>query len=396
MKLVVVGGGILGLAAARQAQIADPGLEVEVLEKEREVASHQTGRNSGVVHAGIYYAPGSLKAKLCRRGTGLLRDFAAANGVPYEECGKLVVATDEREAAVLDGLHERAIENGVPGVELLSGEEASRIEPHVKAWRALHSPTTAIVDYGGLARAIAAEVSGAGGMIRTDTEVDRIDYSNSGADVVLASGERVSADRVLVCAGLQADLLASRSRENPEPRILPFRGEYWALVPERRDLVRGLIYPVPDPSLPFLGVHLTRCVNGEVLVGPNAVLALAREGYRRRDFDAAEFRRALANPALWRLGFRYPRVALSEIGRSLSRRNFVREARRYVPGLRSRDVVPYPSGVRAQAVDRDGSLVDDFRLGETGSVVWVRNAPSPGATSCFAIAEVLVERLRLD
>jgi len=396
MKLVVVGAGIIGLAAARQAQIADPELEVVVLEKEDGVALHQTGRNSGVVHAGIYYPEGSLKAKLCRRGVGLLKDFAAEHGVAYEECGKLVVATNDEEAESLVSLFERASANGVPGLKLLSAGEAREVEAHVSAVAALHSPSTAIVDYPAVAEAIAEEVKVRGGRVITGREVAAVESSAGRPSVVLVDGTIERCDRVLVCAGLHSDLLAARSGEHSSPQILPFRGEYWALAPTRRHLVNGLIYPVPDPSLPFLGVHLTRCVNGEVLVGPNAVLATAREGYRRRDFSAAELRREVSSPALWRLARKYPRVALSEIGRSLSRRRFVAEARRYVPELRSQDVVPYASGVRAQAVDRDGTLVDDFRLEDTGNVVWVRNAPSPGATSCLAIAETLVERLGLD
>ncbi len=392
MRLVVVGGGILGLAAARLAAVEGFGDEVVVLEKEPAPATHQTGRNSGVVHAGLYYEPGSLKARLCRRGVGLLRDYCAANGVPWEDCGKVLVASDAVEAARLEGIAERATANGVPGIELLDRAGLAAVEPHASGVAALHSPTTAIADYAAVARSFAREVEGAGGQVRTGVRAVRVEQAGAPA-VVLEGGERVAGDRVLVCAGLQSDLLARASGRPADPAIIPFRGEYWALRQQRAGLVRGLVYPVPDPGLPFLGVHLTRCVDGRVLVGPNAVLAGAREGYRRRDIDRAELRRSLASPGLRRLVARHPRAVAAELGRSGSRRLFARGAARLVPGITAGDLEPSVAGVRAQAVDRDGTLVEDFRLESAGGVAWVRNAPSPAATASMAIAEELLGQL---
>lgn len=395
MRVVVVGGGILGLATARLLAREQPDADVVVLEKEPQLALHQTARNSGVVHAGLYYAPGSLKARLCRRGVALLRAFCAQRGLPYEACGKLVVARDASELARLERLGERAQANGAPGVRRLDADGLRAVEPHAAGVAALHSPETAITDFRAVALALADELRERGGAIRTGAEVARVRPRRGGAGVVveLAGGDELRADRAIVCAGLHADRLARRSGEDAAPRIVPFRGEYWALAPERGALVRGLVYPVPDPSLPFLGVHLTRTVDGRVLIGPNAVLALAREGYARGAVHARDLAQTLAWPGTWRLMRRHWRAGRDEARRSLSKRAFVREAQRYVPELRVQDALPADAGVRAQAVDRDGTLVDDFRLGGDGRVVWVRNAPSPAATSSLAIAEELAARL---
>lgn len=363
MRVAVVGGGIVGLAVARLA--AHQGHDVVVLEAEAGVARHQTARNSGVVHAGLYYEPGSLKARLCRRGAGLLRAFCAERGLAYVECGKVLVAPGWAQVRRLDAIRERAEANGVPGVRMLDAEGLRAVEPHAHGVAALHSPTTAVADFRAVALAMAREL---GPAVRTGAEVRRVD----GGRVELAGGEAVRADRVVVCAGLRSDRLARASGEPGSPRIVPIRGAYRSLRPERRHLVRGLIYPVPDPALPFLGVHLTRTVRGDVLVGPNAVPALSA---------------ALLWPGAWNLLRRQGRAAAAELARSASRELFVREARRYVPELRARDVVRAPSGVRAQAVERSGALVDDFRLERSRGVVWVRNAPSPAATSSMAIAE---------
>lgn len=390
-RTCIVGGGIVGLALARQLLLDDPGASVVVLEKERAVGLHQTGRNSGVVHAGLYYTPGSLKARLCRRGGELLQAYCAERGLPYEACGKVLVATDAAELPRLDAIVGRAAENGVPDVALLDAAGLRAIEPHARGIAALHSPHTAITDYGAVAAALADDVRRAGGDVRLGVAVERVDADGT---VHVASGSRLPADRVVVCAGLHADRLARASGRSADPRIVPFRGEFWALRPERTGLVRGLIYPVPDPSLPFLGVHLTRRVDGGVLVGPNAVLALAREGYGRGTVRGADVRDVAAWPGAWRVFARHWRTGLSEVARSASRRAFVRAAQRYVPELRPADVVPAPAGVRAQAVDRRGALVDDFVLDVGPRVAWVRNAPSPAATSALAIAEELVERMR--
>jgi (S)-2-hydroxyglutarate dehydrogenase len=389
MRYVIVGGGILGLATARELARTTESADVVVLEKEPDIAAHQTSHNSGVVHAGIYYAPGSLKAKLCRRGLALLRDFCAAHELPYDACGKVVVATDEHEVEPLKRLADRAAANGVPGLRWLEAHELSEIEPSVRGVAGLHSPETAIADFAAVARAFADQITAAGGEIRTGAGAARIGRD---ATVELTDGSHLKADRVIVCAGLEADRLAVASGEPAEPRIVPFRGEYWQLRPERAHLVRGLIYPVPDPALPFLGVHLTRKIGGAVLLGPNAVLATARDAYERRRFDARDVYDALSWPGTIKMLRRHWRAGLGELVRSASKRQFVREVARYVPAIAPNDVLPAPAGVRAQAIDRDGSLVDDFRLGVHGRVAWVRNAPSPAATSCLAIAEELLTR----
>jgi L-2-hydroxyglutarate oxidase LhgO len=395
VQLVIVGGGILGLATARLAAREIPDAEVLVLEKEGALAQHQTGHNSGVVHAGLYYTPGSLKARLCVRGASLLKAFCFERRIGYDECGKVVIATDEREMVRFDALEERARANGVPGLRRLGASDLRAIEPHASGIAALHSPATAIVDFGEVARAIADDARAAGASIRMGLEVGRVLGVGRAAEIELTDGTVIRADRAIVCAGLHADRLARASRQPREPRIMPFRGEYWQLRPDQRHLVRGLIYPVPDPALPFLGIHLTRKIDGSVWIGPNAILASAREGYRRTTFVSRDVRDALAWPGAPRLFRRYWRVGISEIHRTLSKRAFIREAQRYVPELRASDAIRAPAGVRAQAVDRDGTLVDDFRLGTDGPVLWVRNAPSPAATSSLAIAEEIVERAEL-
>jgi L-2-hydroxyglutarate oxidase LhgO len=400
MRVCVVGGGILGLATARLLTLEHPGIQVTVLEKERAVATHQSGRNSGVVHAGVYYAPGSLKARLCRRGADLLEVYCAEHGLPYEAVGKVVVAVNERQLPGLEELHRRAVANGVPGVQMLDAAGLRKVEPHAAGVAALHSPTTAITDYGAVARHMAADVVAGGGTVRTGTEVVRValaDPADPGSGVIVVAddgGAQVfEADHVIVCAGLQSDRLARASGAAADPRIVPFRGEYFALAPGRTDLVRGLIYPVPDPALPFLGIHLTRQIDGGVLVGPNAILALGRESYAWRDVNRREVGDLLRFPGTWRLMRQQWRVGVTELRRSLSRRQFIEEARRYVPELRASDVVRADAGVRAQAVASDGSLVDDFSLEQDGPIAWVRNAPSPAATSSLAIAEELLGRL---
>lgn len=389
MRYVIVGAGILGLATAHELSRTTESADIVVLEKEPAIAGHQTSHNSGVVHAGIYYAPGSLKARLCRRGLGLLRDFCAEQGLPYDACGKVVVATEEREVEPLKRLAERATANGVPGLRWLDAHDITTVEPNARGVAGLHSPETAIADFAAVARAFAKQITAAGGEIRTQAGVARIGHD---ATVELLDGSRLTADRVIVCAGLEADRLAIASGEPAEPRIVPFRGEYWQLRPERAHLVRGLIYPVPDPALPFLGVHLTRKIDGAVLLGPNAILSTARDAYERRRFDPRDVYDAISWPGTLKMLRRHWRAGVGELVRSASKRRFVHEVARYVPAIAPQDVLPAPAGVRAQAIDRDGSLVDDFRLGVSGRVAWVRNAPSPAATSCLAIAEELLAR----
>lgn len=390
-RVGIVGGGIIGLAVARELLRRRPGSRVTVLEKEHDVARHQTSHNSGVAHAGLYYKPGSLKATLCRRGVGLLKDFCAHHRLAFEECGKLVVALDDNETARLRGIVERAAANGVPDVRLVPREAIRDIEPHADGRLALHSPHTAIVDFGGVARTIVQEIGEQGAEVHLGVPVMSI---HQGTDVVVTSPTaQYRFDVLVICAGLHSDRVARLAGHVDEPRIIPFRGEYYRLIPERSHLVRGLIYPVPDPRLPFLGVHFTRRIGGAVDMGPNAVLALAREGYRRVDFNARDVGEMLGWPGFWRIAGRYWRVALAEIAGSVSKAWFVSLARKYVPDVTTRDVVPAPAGVRAQAVDRRGTLVDDFSLTRSGAIFAVRNAPSPAATSSLAIAEHICSEL---
>lgn len=390
----IIGGGILGLAVARRVLQVRPDARVTVLEKESQLAQHQTGRNSGVVHAGIYYTPGSLKATLCRRGVGLLRDFCEQHGITYETCGKLIVALNEEERPKLRVLHERAIANGVPGVRMVGPDHVRDIEPHAACVEALHSPETAIVNFRAVTEAIAVEISRQGASVLTGQTVGDI-KPRSGVVLVRTADAEFTFDRVIVCAGLHSDAVARLAGADADPRIVPFRGEYYVLRPERRFLVRGLIYPVPDPRYPFLGVHLTKRHDGEILVGPNAVLALAREGYSWGQIDLADLAGTLAWPGFRRMARKHWRMGLKEFSGSLRRRAFVELARQFVPDLTDDDVLPGPAGVRAQAVARDGSLVDDFRIDQIGHVTAVRNAPSPGATSSLAIAEHIVSQVEL-
>jgi L-2-hydroxyglutarate oxidase LhgO len=382
-RIGVVGAGIIGLAVARRLGELRPDAVITVFDKERAIALHQTGRNSGVVHAGIYYAPGSLKATLCRRGVELLRAYCDDKGIPIEQCGKLVVALDDSELERLRELERRAVANGVPGMRWLEGDELDEVEPHAAGIAGLHSPTTGITDYRAVAQAFADDVRAVGGEILLGTEVRSIARVN-GAVRVNGAHEF---DLLVLCAGLQSDRLARSAGDAEEPSIVPFRGEYYRLKPERECLISGLLYPVPDPTYPFLGVHFTRRVHGGVDVGPNAVLAFAREGYRRRDVRLADVTETLRSRGFRSLARKHWRMGIHELRGSLSRSAFAAEARRYVPEVSTADLVPAPAGVRAQALDPDGSLVDDFRIHRIGPITAVRNAPSPGATSSMAIAE---------
>jgi L-2-hydroxyglutarate oxidase LhgO len=386
----VVGAGIVGLAIARE--LGRRGTRVVVLDKEDRVAAHQTGHNSGVVHAGIYYQPGSLKARLCTRGRALLRDYCADRGLPYEECGKLVVAADAGDVTRLDALAARAGTNLVPGLRRIGPAEIRDLEPHATGRAALHSPHTAITDFTRIAESFADDVAGTGGEVRLGWPVTAVSVGSG--RVVVSSGERrLTVDRLIVCAGLHSDRVAGLAGDTAEPRIIPFRGEYLRLRPDRTHLVRGLIYPVPDPRYPFLGVHFTRRVSGDVEVGPNAVLATAREGYRRRDLAARDLAAIAGWPGTWRMAAKHWRTGLREVHGSVSTRAYLRVAQRYVPAVRPGDVVRAGSGVRAQALDRSGALVDDFRIHRLGPVTALRNAPSPAATSSLAIAEHVLDHL---
>ena len=388
----IVGGGIVGLAVGRELARRRPGVRIVVFEKESRLAAHQTGHNSGVVHAGIYYKPGSLKARLCSRGRELLEDYCSEHGIAYDECGKLVVAVDPSELGRFDALEQTAVRNGVPGLERVGAERIREIEPHAVGLAALHSPRTAITDFVAVAEAIGKEIVDNGGEIHLGTTVTGLERSAGGIDVQCGPA-RHRVDRLVLCAGLQADRLARLAGDAGGPRIVPFRGEYLSVSPPKRRLVNGLVYPVPDPRYPFLGGHFTRRVYGELDVGPNAVLSLKREGYRRRDFRAADVRDVLGWPGFWRMARTHWRTGAKEVYGSLSIRAYMRTAQRYVPAIGPADVVRNGMGVRAQAVERDGTLVDDFRITHSDGVTSIRNAPSPAATSSLAIAQYVVDEI---
>lgn len=397
-RIVVVGAGVLGLAVAREIMQTQPQAQVTVLEKELRVAAHQTGHNSGVVHAGLYYEPGSLKARLCRRGVGLLRSFAQEHGVTYDEVGKIVVAHDDDARRRLGAIRERASANGVEDLAMLGQKEIEEVEPHARGVAALYSPHTAIVDYVGICHALADELTAAGARVLLGVRVDRVEEIGEGPEPVrvhVGGGRTFSADHVITCAGLQSDRLAAASGAERWPRIVPFFGDYRRLRQDRTHLVRGLIYPVPDPRYPFLGVHLTRMHDGDVLVGPNAFLSAAREGYRRASVSVPDLLAVAGDQGFWRFAAKNMSAAFREVATVVSSRRFVAEAAQYVPGLTASDVVAGPRGVRAQAIAKDGSLIDDFVFAGSSRVLHVRNAPSPGATSALAIAEHVVERAGL-
>ena len=395
--VTIVGGGIVGLATALRLQQRRPALTIAILEKEPELATHQTGHNSGVLHAGLYYQPGSRKARLCREGKTEIEAFAEAHDIPVDHCGKLVVAVDPSELARLDALRDRAVANGVPGLEVVDRERILELEPHAAGIRGLWSPRTGVIDFRRVALSMADELRAGGAEIRTGHTVSAIDVRPSEVVVTTGRGD-VTSRLVVTCAGLQADRVAALSGDTGGPSIVPFRGDYYTLSPQASGLVRGLIYPVPDPRFPFLGVHLTKRIDGSVIAGPNAVLAFAREGYRRRDVDARDLVAALTDRGFLRLAGRYLPTGIAEMWRDWSKSAFVQQLQRYVPELRPDQVTFGPSGVRAQALARNGTLVDDFAFSGGPRVLHVRNAPSPAATSSLAIGSVLADEAfqRLD
>jgi (S)-2-hydroxyglutarate dehydrogenase len=383
--IAVVGGGILGLAVARELGSRKPGASISVLERESELGAHQTGHNSGVIHAGVYYVPGSLKARLCVEGAREMYEYCERRGIASERCGKVIVATDRSELERLDELERRGHANGVPGLRRIDADGTTEIEPHARGIAGLHSPGTGIADFLAVARAYADDVRAAGGSIATRCEVRAV--SVNGRALRLSHSQGVTdARNVVFCAGAWADRLAVAAGADPDPRIVPFRGAYLRLRPERRHLVRSLIYPVPDPSLPFLGVHLTKHIDGDVLVGPTALMAGARDAYRLARVRGRDVFETLAWPGTWRMLSRWWRTGVTELRHAALRSAFVHAAARYVPELAIGDVEPSFAGVRAQALARDGKLVDDFVFSHTDRALHVRNAPSPAATSSLAIA----------
>src|SRR5918992_3122845 len=387
----VIGGGIVGLSTARALLERHPGARLVVLEKEGGWARHQTGHNSGVIHSGIYYKPGSLKARFCREGAQALVEFCRERGIDYEICGKVIVAVEAGEMPLLDNLYERGLKNGLE-VEKIGPEELKKIEPHASGLAAIKVPSTGIVDFAKVAEAFAGLVQEKGGRLLTGAEVKSI--SEMGREVVVRTNRGAFRARALVnCAGLHSDRVARLCGVEAGAKIVPFRGEYYELRPERRYLVKNLIYPVPNPNFPFLGVHFTRSIEGMVEAGPNAVLGLAREGYKKTDFDLGDFVEELSYPGLWRLAKKNWRVGVGEIHRSFSKKAFVRGLKRLVPEVEEEDLVPISAGVRAQAISKDGALVDDFLIAEGRNSVHVLNAPSPAATASIPIGEEIARRI---
>jgi 2-hydroxyglutarate dehydrogenase len=388
--VVVVGGGILGLASARELALRHDGIRIAVLEREGSIAAHQTGRTSGVIHAGIYYRPGSLKARLCVAGARELYEYCEERGIHAERSGKLIVATDETELDPLAELERRGHENEVPGLRRIATAEIREIEPHATGVAALHSPATGVVDFAEVAASFGRDLAASGGSVATGSPVGALEPAGNAISVRHACGA-TRARAVVTCAGAWSDRLAVACGAPAEPRIVPFRGAYLRLRPERRDLVRANIYPVPDPDLPFLGMHLTRGIDGEVLLGPSALMVGARDAYRLTRVRPRDLAETLSWPGSWKLAARFRRTAWREARNAASRRSFVEDLRRFVPELQVSDVLPGPAGIRAQALARDGSLVDDFVVHRTERAVHVRNAPSPAATSSLALARLIAD-----
>ena len=386
--IAIIGGGIIGLATALELSKQFPRYSIGVLEKEADLAAHQTGHNSGVIHSGIYYKPGSLKAKNCVAGARSLKEFCEENNIEYEMCGKVIVATDEREMASLEELYRRGTANGVPGLRIISAEELREMEPHARGIKALHSPNTGIIDYTEVTKAYSRVFQKNGGEVLTSTRVRRIRSD----DGILLETERgdVSAKYLVNCAGLYSDSVARMTGMKQDLRIIPFRGEYYMLSPEASHLVRGLIYPVPNPEFPFLGVHFTRTVHGEVEAGPNAVLAFAREGYEMTRINLAETLGTLCYRGFWAMSARYWKMGMKEFYRSLNKGAFVRSLQKLVPDIEASHLTRGGAGVRAQEVERNGLMADDFHISETPNAIHVRNAPSPGATASLAIGKDIV------
>lgn len=394
--IAVVGAGILGLAVARELAGRQPRATIAVLEREREIGFHQTGHNSGVIHAGIYYAPGSLKAKLCVEGARELYEHCEREEIAHRRCGKVIVATDDSELGRLEQLERRGRANGVSGLRRLSPAELAEVEPNVRGVAALHSPQTGVVDFRAVARSFAAQLEQRGGAVATGCAVESVEQRGGRVVLRLAEGRETRAKHAVFCAGAWADRLAVAAGAPADPRIVPFRGAYARIKPERAELVRALVYPVPDPELPFLGTHLSRHVDGEVHVGPTALMAGARDAYPLLRVRPRDLAATLAWPGTWRLARRYWRTGVSELRRALDRRALAAEAARFVPELRPGDLEPAFAGVRAQALGRDGRLVDDFVVSDTERATHIRNAPSPAATSALPLARMVADRVERE
>lgn len=389
--ITVIGGGIIGLAVGRELVLRHPRFKIAIVEKEKEIGLHQTSHNSGVIHSGLYYRPGSFKARFCVAGADALKRYSQDHEIPYEVCGKVVVATSEKELGPLETLYQRGTANGVEGLEMIGPERLKELEPHAVGIKGLLCPPTGIVDFKLVAKSYAGEIQEGGGEILTEAKVEGIRHSEELLHLETTAGA-IRTTYLVNCAGLYSDVIAEMMGVRPEVRIAPFRGEYYMLRPERSHLVKNLIYPVPNPEFPFLGVHFTRTIHGEVEAGPNAVLAFAREGYRMTTVNVADSLGTLLFPGFWSMTRRYWKMGMGEYYRSVSKGAFVRALQRLLPEIQEGDVVRGGAGVRAQALDRHGNLLDDFRIDESKNALHVINAPSPAATSSMAIGKYVADR----
>ncbi|HEY4261238.1 MAG TPA: L-2-hydroxyglutarate oxidase [Schlesneria sp.] len=391
--VAIIGGGIVGLATAYRLQERFPGKSVVVLEKEREVAQHQTGHNSGVLHSGIYYKPGSLRATNCREGKRAMQEFCDKENIPYQLCGKVIVAINNDEIPRLDKIYERGLANGV-SCQMIDGDRLREIEPHAAGIRAIHVPEAGIIDYRQVCERLAVRITEAGGEIKTSAKVTGM-YRREGRMLIQGSAGELEAKLIVNCAGLFSDRVAWLSGQRPDAQIVPFRGEYFELKPSMHHLCRGLIYPVPDPDFPFLGVHFTRMIHGGVECGPNAVFAFKREGYYKTSFNLMDTLESLTYPGFIRMAMRHWRMGFHELWRSFNKGAFVAALQRLVPEVRGEHLVSAPAGVRAQALSRDGNLVDDFLIVENDLVINVCNAPSPAATASLNVGKLVVDKIAM-
>jgi L-2-hydroxyglutarate oxidase len=392
---VIIGGGIVGLSTAYNIKLQNPKLNVAIIEKESHLAAHQTGHNSGVIHSGIYYKPGSLKAKNCIKGYNMLIDFCNTNEIPFELCGKLIVATSENELPELNKLYKRGLENGLDKISLLSAAEAKEIEPNVNVVKAIKVPYTGIIDYTLVAEKLAELFIKLGGEVFTGHKVEAIKTFYNWSEIVTAQKTFTSVSYIN-CAGLYSDKIAGLTEKKLDTRIIPFRGEYYMLKPEKRNLVKHLIYPVPDPNFPFLGVHFTRMIDGRVEAGPNAVLAFKREGYKMSDVDIEELFESLTWPGFQKVMLKYYKTGLGEFYRSFSKAAFTKALQRLIPAVQEDDLIPAEAGVRAQACDKFGGLIDDFKIIESSGAIHILNAPSPAATSSLSIGNTIAKMALKD
>lgn len=388
--IAIIGAGLVGLATAYQAKLRNPDFKVIILEKEKDVSLHQSGHNSGVIHSGIYYKPGSLKAKNCIEGYNSIINFAKEYGIKYDLCGKIIVATSQEELPLLDNIYKRGVDNGLDNLQYLSREEFREIEPHCEGVKAIKVPQTGIIDYPGVAKKIKELFEELGGEVKFNTEVK--DIINKGSEIIIkTNNSEFKTNKLVSCAGLYSDKITKMTNENNDVIIIPFRGEYYKIKDEKKYLVKNLIYPVPDPNFPFLGVHFTRMVDGNIEAGPNAVLAFKKEGYQFFDFNFSETMQTLTWPGFRKIVAKYGKTGMGEVHRSLSKSAFTKALQKLMPEIQENDLIPGGSGVRAQACDRNGMLIDDFDIVKNGNIIHVRNAPSPAATSCLSIGNKISE-----